>query len=88
MQVFLASQQVSIMEMDGFRRDTVKFFDKDRESGITTCHKIDMKKYHKNQSIVNAYINGSFGSLPEFPTQEQWESKLQSYKKQMQQNEQ
>lgn len=84
-QVFLASQQVSIMEMDGFRRDTVKFFDKDRETGITTCHKIDMKKYHKNISIVNAYINGSFGCLPEFPTQQQWEEKLLSYKELMQQ---
>lgn len=81
----MASQQVSIMEMDGFRRDTVKFFDKDRTTGVTTCKKIDMKKYHKNISIVNAYLNDSFGCLPEYPTQEQWEEKLIAYKEQMQQ---
>lgn len=84
LQFFMASQQVTIMEMDGFRRDTVKFFDKDRATGITTCKKIDMKKYHKNISIVNAYLNDSFGCLPEYPTQEQWEKKLESYKLQMQ----
>ena len=84
-QILMASQQVSIMEMDGFRRDTVKFFDKDRTTGVTTCKKIDMKKYHKNISIVNAYLNDSFGCLPEYPTQEQWEEKLIAYKEQMQQ---
>lgn len=52
MQVFMASQQVSIMEMDGFRRDTVKFFDKDRETGVTSCVRINLRKYHKNLSIV------------------------------------
>ena len=82
----MASQQVSIMEMDGFRRDTVKFFDKDRVTGITSCKKIDMKKYHKNISIVNAYLNDSFGCLPEYPTQEQWEKKLDSFRKQMRQS--
>lgn len=84
-QVLMASQQVSILEMDGFRRDTVKFFDKDRITGITSCKKIDMKKYHKNISIVNAYLNDSFGCLPEFPTQEQWKKKLDAYREQMQQ---
>ena len=80
MQFFLASQQISLMEMDGFRRDTVKFFDKNRETGVSICKKIDLKKYHKNLSIVNAYFNNSFGCLPEFPSQEQWKEKLTKYK--------
>lgn len=83
MQIFMASQQVSIMEMDGFRRDTVKFFDKDRISGITSCKKIDMKKYHKNISIVNAYLNNSFGCLPEFPDLETWKKELVNYRELM-----
>lgn len=81
MQFFLASQQISLMDMEGFRRDTVKFFDKDRETGVTICHKIDLKKYHKNISIVNAYFNNSFGCLPKFPTKEDWIEKLYDYKK-------
>lgn len=80
MQVIMASQQVSIMEMDGFRRDTVKFFDKDRETGISTCVRIDLRKYHKNLSIVNAYFNNSFGCLPEFPDMETWKDHLSFYR--------
>ena len=74
------------MEMDGFRRDTVKFFDKDRETGITSCKKIDMKKYHKNISIVNAYLNNSFGCLPEFPDLDTWKKELINYQKLMNTN--
>lgn len=83
MQIFMASQQISIMDMEGFRRDTVKFFDKDRETGITVCNKIDLRKYHKNISILNAYFNNSFGCLPEFPSQERWIEKLEKYKELM-----
>lgn len=83
LQVFMTSQQVSIMEMDGFRRDTVKFFDKDRETGVTTCTRINLRKYHKNLSIVNAYLNNSFGCLPQFPDMETWKAHLADYRKQM-----
>lgn len=62
----MSSQQVSIMEMDGFRRDTVKFFDKNHETYVTTCSRIDLRKHHKNQNIVNAYLNNSFGCPPHF----------------------
>lgn len=84
LQVFMTSQQVSIMEMDGFRRDTVKFFDKNRETGVTTCARINLRKYHKNQSIVNAYLNNSFGCLPQFPDMETWKAHLTNYRRQMQ----
>lgn len=83
LQVIMSSQQISIMEMDGFRRDTVKFFDKDRETGITSCIKIDLRKYHKNQSIVNTYLNNSFGCLPEFPDINTWKELLIEYRKMM-----
>ena len=74
--------------MDGFRRDTVKFFDKNRETGVTTCTRIDLRKYHKNQSIVNAYLNNSFGCLPHFPDMETWKAHLADYRKQMQSTDQ
>lgn len=78
-QFIMSSQQVAIMDMDGFRRDTVKFFDKDWNTGITSCEKIDLRKYHKNISIVNAYLNHSFGCLPEFPELPEWKKKIESY---------
>ena len=78
-QVLMASQHLSIMEMDGFRRDTLRFFDKDRNTGISMCQKIDLHKYHKNLNIARTYLDNSFGCLPEFPTIEEWIKKLEIY---------
>lgn len=77
----MSSQQLSIMEMKGFRRDTVRFFDKDRQTGVTSCQSIDLRKYHKNLSILNAYLNNSFGCLPASPPLEEWIVKLEEYYK-------
>lgn len=79
-QCFMASQQTAIMEMAGFRRDTLRFFDKDRMTGISSCKKVDLRKYHKNINISKVYLDQSFGCLPEFPTQSEWEDKIQKYK--------
>lgn len=79
-QAFMASQHLSIMEMDGFRRDTMKFFDKNRQTGETTCKEVDLRRYHKNINILKAYLDNSFGCLPEFPTPEEWANKLPKYK--------
>lgn len=80
-QAFMASQNLSIMDMEGFRRDTIKIFDKNRTTGETYCQKIDLRKYHKNQSIVRAYLDHSFGSLPDFPTQDVWVKHLLQFRK-------
>lgn len=76
----MASQHLSIMEMDGFRRDTMKFFDKNRQTGETSCSEVDLRKYHKNINILKAYLDNSFGCLPAFPTQEEWILHLSQYK--------
>lgn len=79
-QAFMASQHLSIMEMDGFRRDTLKFFDKNRQTGETSCEEVDLRRYHKNINILKAYLDNSFGCLPTFPTQEEWVNRLTKYK--------
>lgn len=79
-QAFMASQNLSLMDMEGFRRDTLKFFDKDRRTGVSSCTKIDLHKYHKNLNILKVYLDNSFGSLPEFPTSEEWKERLLQYK--------
>ena len=76
----MASQNLSLMDMEGFRRDTLKFFDKDRRTGVSSCTKIDLHKYHKNLNILKVYLDNSFGSLPEFPTSEEWKERLLQYK--------
>ena len=79
-QAFMASQHLSIMDMDGFRRDTMKFFDKNRQTGETTCKEVDLRRYHKNINILKAYLDNSFGCLPDLPTPEEWINKLSKYK--------
>lgn len=79
-QAFMASQHLSIMDMDGFRRDTMKFFDKNRQTGETTCKEVDLRRFHKNLNILKAYLDNSFGCLPDFPTPEEWANKLSKYK--------
>lgn len=79
-QAFMASQHLSIMEMDGFRRDTMKFFDKDRQTGETSYAEVDLRKYHKNINILRAYLDNSFGCLPSFPSPEEWVEHLSKYK--------
>lgn len=79
-QAFMASQHLSIMDMDGFRRDTMKFFDKNRQTGETTCKEVDLRRFHKNLNILKAYLDNSFGCLPDFPTSEEWANKLSKYK--------
>ncbi len=75
----MASQHLSIMDMDGFRRDTMKFFDKNRQTGETICKEVDLRRYHKNINILKAYLDNSFGCLPEFPTTEECINKLSKY---------
>ncbi len=82
-QFIMSSQQLSIMEMQGFRRDTIRFFDKDRKTGVTSWKPVDLRKYHKNLSILNAYLNNSFGCLPASPPLEEWIGKLEDYYKAM-----
>ena len=79
-QAFMASQNLSLMDMEGFRRDTIKLFDKNRTTGVSSCTKIDLHKYHKNLNILRVYLDNSFGSLPEFPTNEEWKDRLIRYK--------
>ncbi len=80
-QAIMASQNLSIMEMEGFRRDTIKIFDKNRKTGETFCNKIDLRKYHKNLNIVRTYLNDSFGGLPKFPPIDEWAKSLKRYRK-------
>lgn len=37
------------------RETLLNFFDKDRKTGVTVSNRIDLRKYHKNISIVNLF---------------------------------
>lgn len=80
-QVFFATQALPILNMKGYRRDTTRFFDKEKETGVSFYKTIDMKKFHKNLNILNSYLDNSFGGVPSFPDEKVWKDKLNDYKK-------
>lgn len=67
--------------MNGYRRDTARFFDKDSETGISSCRTIDLKRYHKNLNILNSYLDNSFGGMPNFSQESIWKQHLVDYRK-------
>lgn len=79
-QVFLATQALPILNMDGYRRDTARFFNKDFDTGVSHCECIDLRKFHANMNIYKNYIDHSFGGKPTYPDQEKWEDELKEFK--------
>lgn len=79
-QVFLATQALPVLDMDGFRRDTARFFDKDFKTGVSTVEAIDLRKFHANKNIYKNYVDHAFGGKPTVPSNEEWILKLQEFK--------
>lgn len=82
-QVFFASQAITILNMEGYRRDTARFIDKDPSTGSSSFQLVDKKKYHKKMSIYNAYINNSFGGKSGLIPDKEWNEHLNKIAKMM-----
>ena len=79
-QAIFASQSLPILDMDGFRRDTARFFDKDFDSGVSTCISIDLREFHLNKNIYKNYIDHTFGGIPKIPVNEVWKLHLADFR--------
>lgn len=79
-QAIFASQSLPILDMDGFRRDTARFFDKDFDSGVSTCMSVDLRKFHLNKNIYKNYIDHTFGGIPKIPVNEVWKLHLADFR--------
>jgi len=78
-QVFLATQALPVLDMDGFRRDTARFFDKDFNTGVSTVEAIDLRKFHANKNIYKNYVDHAFGGKPTVPSNEEWIAQLKAF---------
>lgn len=79
-QAILASQALPILDMEGYRRDTARFFDKDFETGISSCFSIDLRKFHINKNIYKNYVDHTFGGKPQLPLAEEWKQHLYDFR--------
>lgn len=78
-QVFLATQALPVLDMDGFRRDTARFFDKDFKTGVSTVEAIALRKFHANKNIYKNYVDHAFGGKPTVPSNEEWVAQLKAF---------
>ena len=80
-QVFLATQALSVLDMEGFRRDTARFFDKDFQTGVSHVESNNLRKFHANKNIYKNYVDHAFGGKPTIPSNEEWVSRLSLFRK-------
>ena len=80
-QVFLATQALPVLDMDGFRRDTARFFDKDFLTGVSHVESINLRKFHANKNIYKNYVDHAFGGKPRVPDNDEWKTRLRTFHK-------
>ena len=80
-QVFLATQALPVLDMEGFRRDTARFFDKDFETGVSHVESINLRKFHANKNIYKNYVDHAFGGKPTIPSNDEWITRLRTFHK-------
>ena len=82
-QVFFATQALPILEMQGFRRDSARFFDKDFQTGVSSVESVDLSKFHANKNIYKNYVDHAFGGTPKVPEPEEWARLLGQFREEV-----
>ena len=60
-QVFIASQALVLLKWESLRRDALRFFEKDKGTGISSFTTINNRTLHRNNQIYDLYMNKTFG---------------------------
>ena len=76
-QVFIASQALVLLKWDNLRRDTIRFFEKDKATGCTTFTAINNRTLHRNSQIYDLYMNKTFGGEVKITEKEPWKATLE-----------
>lgn len=76
-QVFMASQALTLLKWDNLRRDAIRFFEKNKNTGCSSFTTINNKTYHKNNQIFDAYMNKTFNGKIQITEHEPWKTTLE-----------
>ena len=82
-QVFFATQALILLKWDNLRRDSVRFFEKDKETGCSSFSTINNRTMHRNNQIYDAYLNKTFGGEIKITEKEPWKETLAKITKSM-----
>lgn len=63
-QLICTTHEVSLLNLDVFRRDQVYFTEKDNSTGITDLYSLDEYSPRKSENIRKGYLQGRYGAIP------------------------
>ena len=75
-QVFIASQALILLKWDNLRRDSIRFFEKDKSTGVSSFSCINNRTLHRNSQIYDLYMNKTFGGEVKILEKEPWKETL------------
>lgn len=75
-QVFIATQALVLLKWDNLRRDTIRFFEKDKATGCSSFTIINNRTLHRNSQIYDLYMNKTFGGEMKIMEKEPWKVTL------------
>lgn len=75
-QVFIATQALVLLKWDNLRRDTIRFFEKDKATGCSSFTIINNRALHRNSQIYDLYMNKTFGGEMKIMEKEPWKVTL------------
>lgn len=75
-QVFIASQALILLKWGNLRRDALRFFEKNKNTGCSTFTTINNRTLHRNNQIYDLYMNKTFGGEIDILEKEPWKATL------------
>lgn len=76
-QMFIATQAMTLLKWENLRRDTIRFFEKDKSTGGSLLTTINNKTYHKNNQIYETFMNKTFCGENKITESEPWKNTLE-----------
>ena len=76
-QIFIASQALVLLKWENLRRDSIRFFEKDKATGCSSFTTINNRTLHRNNQIYDLYMNKTFGGEIKITEKEPWKRTLE-----------
>lgn len=63
-QLIFNTHEISLLDLDVFRRDQIYFVEKDNRNGISDLYSLDEFSPRKSENIQKGYLQGRYGAIP------------------------
>ncbi len=63
-QLIFNSHDMTILDLDIFRRDQIYFAEKNNQNGVTDLYSLDEFSPRKSENVAKGYLQGRYGAIP------------------------